>query len=149
MKKHIIVIMNIVLVLAVLGAAVFVAAKVINKKEEPVPTEATTMPQATFDEPTAAPEKMFKIAIVQNGVGNASKACYEGFISELNERGVIADLDIVYIVEEDKELCKQKIQSLVKDGCDLIYTVGRYATETAAEATKDIPIISIVYINLS
>ena len=141
MKKHIIVIMNIVLVMLVLGAVVFAVMKVMGNKEEPVPTEAPTMAPATFDEPTAAPEKLYKIGIVQNGVGNASKACYEGFISELNERGVIANLDIVYIVEEDKEQCKEKIKMLVNDGCDLLYTVGRYATETAAEITKDIPII--------
>ena len=141
MKKHIIIIMNIILVAVVLGAVAFAVLKIVNNKQEPVPTEAPTIAQATFDEPTAAPQKLYKVGIVQNGLGNASKDCYEGFISELNERGVLQNLDIVYIVEDDKEECKKKIENLVSDKCDLLYTIGRYATEASAEATKDIPII--------
>ena len=60
---------------------------------------------------------------------------------ELSESGMIDKVDIVYIVEDNEELCRDKIQKLIDGGCDLLYTIGRYASETAADITKDIPIV--------
>lgn len=143
MKKHLVIIMNIVLILAVVGAIVFIVVTSMNKKQDEVvavPTE--TAVAAPTDQPTdATVAKQYKVGIIQHGLGNASKDCYQGFISELNERGLLDSMEIVYIVEDDEDLCREKIQTLVDSGCDLLYTIGRFASEAAAEITEDIPIV--------
>lgn len=141
MKKHLIVISAIVLVAAIVGAVVYVVISAMNRPDDSVdqpPTEAAAAPAT---EAATLYSETFKIGIIQHGLGNASKDCYEGFITELNERGLLNNLEIVYIVEDDEELCRAKIQELVDSGCDLLYTIGRFASEAAAKITTDVPII--------
>ena len=142
MKKTLIIVISTVLVIALLGGVVFIAITAINKQKEGDPQNASapTVAAATTSNATISTER-FQVGIVQNGLGNASRDCYEGFITELNDRGMLNNLEITYIVEDDKDQCRTKIQQLVDSGCDLLYTIGRYATETAADITKDIPIV--------
>ena len=144
MKKTIIVTISVILIFAVIGGAGYAVYRFfyptgLGNVETVAPLE--TLFPATTDEPETQPEKLYKVGIVQNGLGDASKACYEGFISELNERGVLGNLDIVYIVEDDKEQCAAKIKQLATGDCDLLYTIGRYASVTAKDTTKDIPVV--------
>lgn len=142
MKKHLIVVMNIVLIAVVIGAIIFTVVNAMNKRSESEATAATESPSAAIEtQSVTMPENSFKVGIIQHGLGNASKDCYEGFITELNERGLLDKMEIVYIVEDNKEMCRDKIQKLVDGGCDLMYTIGRYASETAADITKDVPIV--------
>lgn len=145
MKKHLVVIMNIVLILAIVGAIVFTVVNSLNRKNEPVPVATEATAAETVAETAAAPtipaDRTFKIGIIQHGLGKASKDCYEGFITELNESGMLNNCEIVYIVEDNEELCRDKIKNLITDGCDLLYTIGRFASEEAAAATKDVPIV--------
>ncbi len=142
MKKHLVIIMNIVLIIAVVGAIVFTVMNAMNqKREEPTATPVSATVAATESASAATAAKQYKIGIIQHGLGNASKDCYQGFISELNESGRLSETEIVYIVEDDEELCREKIKTLIDGGCDLLYTIGRFASEAAAEATKKVPIV--------
>ena len=142
MKKHLTVLISIVLIVLVIGAVVFFFLKAQNSSDNrPGYGSADSTVSASEIMPYTEPVKLYKIGIVHNGLGNASKDCYEGFITELNESGILDKVEIVYIVEDNKELCREKIESLVKNGCDLLYTIGRYASETAAAVTKEIPIV--------
>lgn len=142
MKKFLIILVTVLLVAAVVGAIIFVVINAQNRKnEEDIKAADESRVEATESMPPTLPEKQYKVGIVQHGLGNASKDCYEGFITELSESGMIDKVDIVYIVEDNEELCRDKIKKLVDGGCDLLYTIGRYASETAADITKDIPIV--------
>ncbi len=144
MKKTIIVTLSVLLIIAVIGGAGYAVYRhyfpgsLIPQAPTAAPLE--TLFPATPDEQESQAVKLYKVGIVQNGLGNASKECYEGFITELNERGVLDQLDIVYIVEDDKEECAAKIKELSAE-CDLLYTIGRYASVTAKETTKNIPVV--------
>lgn len=142
MKKHLVIMMNVVLIALVIGAIIFTVLTAINRKNDESAPDATESATQAVGE-TAATEagQTYKIGIIQNGLGNASKACYEGFISELNERGLLEKVEIVYIVEDDKELCREKLKTLIKGGCDLLYTIGGDASKIAAEVTDEIPIV--------
>ena len=142
MKKVLIILVTVLLVAAVIGAIVFVVINAQHRKnEEEINAADESRIVATESMPPTLPDKQYKVGIVQHGLGNASKDCYEGFITELSESGNLDKLDIVYIVEDNEDLCREKIQKLVNGGCDLLYTIGRYASETAADITKDIPIV--------
>ena len=142
MKNKLIIAISAVLIVALLGVVVYIAIlPTLNKgNEDTQPETAPTFATVDKQVETISTET-YKVGIVQNGMGNASKDCYEGFITELNNRGMLNNLEITYIVEDDKEQCRTKIQQLVDNGCDLLYTIGRYATETAADITSDIPIV--------
>ena len=142
MKKHLTILISIVLIVLVIGAVVFFFLKAQNSGENSSASgSADSTVSASETMPYTEPVKLYKIGIVQHGLGNASKDCYEGFITELDNSGILDKVEIVYIVEDNKELCREKIESLVNNGCDLLYTIGRYASETAADITKKIPIV--------
>lgn len=143
MKKHIVLIMNIVLIVLIIGAIGFTAFRLMNNGASVEPTEAPTI--APTVSPTAAPtvppgEKK-KIGIIQHTNNTESANCYAGFITELKERGVLEYAEIVYIIEEDGDLCKEKIRNLVDEGCDLLFTIGPFASKAAAAITDEIPIV--------
>ena len=141
MKKHIVLIMNIVLVVLIIGAIVFTLSKVLSDKApstDPVqPTLQTVPPTQAVTEPV----ERYKVGIVQHADKPSSKSCYEGFISQLKNRGLLDNIDVVYVVEEDDDKCKDEIQRLVDEGCDLLYTVGPFASKSAAAITEEIPIV--------
>ena len=142
MKKHIVLIMNIVLVAAVIGAIIFTVIRALGTKPEPaVPDETVSETQPVTEASSLPPGERYKVAIIQHGPSTNGDSCYAGFISQIKKRGLLENLDIVYIVEADDEKCASEIQRVVDDGCDLIYTIGPFASRTAASITSDIPIV--------
>lgn len=143
MKKHIVLIMNILLIAAIIAAIVFTVMRALQPK--PVETLPTEPPHATEAATEAAtvipPGERFKVGIVRHGTDKDSDSCYAGFISQLNTRGLLDYIDVVYIIENDDELCKAEIQRLVDEGCDLLYTIGPFASKYASAATTEIPIV--------
>lgn len=144
MKKHIVLIMNIVLIALVVGAIVFTVFRALNgsvQVAEPTVAAVETASAQTGTEVPVSPGERYRIGIVQNGAGVTSDNCYAGFISELNERGLLEQADVTYVLEDDKKLCKEKIQRLVDGGCDLLYTIGAFASKAAADITTEVPIV--------
>lgn len=143
MKKNLVIALSVILIIAVIGVVVFSIVLAMNKQKN-IDTAISTNDQAAASAPAieARYDEHYKVGVIQTGLGSASKDCYGGFMMELDENGVLASLDVEYIVEDNEELCRTKIKELIAGGdIDLLYTIGRFASETAAELTKDIPIV--------
>ena len=143
MKKNLVIALSMILIIAVIGVVVFSIVLAMNKQKN-IDTAISTNDQAAASAPAieARYDEHYKVGVIQTGLGSASKDCYGGFMMELDENGVLASLDVEYIVEDNEELCRTKIKELIAGGdIDLLYTIGRFASETAAELTKDIPIV--------
>ena len=142
MKKHLVIVLSVILIIAVIGVVVFAVGFAMHKQKEAEPITATndSVQSGATVSPTLYSDH-YKVGVVQTGLGSASKDCYGGFMFELDENNLLGNLEVVYIVEDNEELCRNKIQGLIDEGCDLLYTIGRYASQTAAELTKDIPIV--------
>ena len=143
MKKKLVIALSVILIIAVIGVVVFTIVLAMNKQKN-IDTAISTNDQAAASAPAIETryDEHYKVGVIQTGLGSASKDCYGGFMMELDENGVLASLDVEYIVEDNEELCRTKIKELIAGGdIDLLYTIGRFASETAAELTKDIPIV--------
>ena len=143
MKKNLVITLSVILIIAVIGVVVFSIVLAMNKQKN-IDTAISTNDQAAASAPAIETryDEHYKVGVIQTGLGSASKDCYGGFMMELDENGVLASLDVEYIVEDNEELCRTKIKELIAGGdIDLLYTIGRFASETAAELTKDIPIV--------
>lgn len=146
MKKHIIMIMNIVLVALIVAGAVYTVIRMIgNDPSDPEP-QKTAPDQPTYShvstEDEATPdEPAFRIGIVQHGLGKDSEFCYDGFKDQLSMRKLIDNFEIEYVVENSDEKCIEAIGRLVDEKVDLLYTIGPFASRYAAEATDEIPIV--------
>ena len=143
MKKNLVIALSVILIIAVIGVVVFSIVLAMNKQKN-IDTAISTNDQAAASAPAIETryDEHYKVGVIQTGLGSASKDCYSGFMMELDENGVLASLDVEYIVEDNEELCRTKIKELIAGGdIDLLYTIGRFASETAAELTKDIPIV--------
>ena len=143
MKKNLVIALSVILIIAVIGVVVFSIVLAMNKQKNIDPAISTN-DQAAASAPAIETryDEHYKVGVIQTGLGSASKDCYGGFMMELDENGVLASLDVEYIVEDNEELCRTKIKELIAGGdIDLLYTIGRFASETAAELTKDIPIV--------
>ena len=143
MKKNLVIALSVILIIAVIGVVVFSIVLAMNKQKN-TDTAISTNDQAAASAPAIETryDEHYKVGVIQTGLGSASKDCYGGFMMELDENGVLASLDVEYIVEDNEELCRTKIKELIAGGdIDLLYTIGRFASETAAELTKDIPIV--------
>lgn len=146
MKKHFVLIMNIVLAVVILGAVGFTVFNLLNRDnakhtEKAGGDESATASTDASAQPTVDPSERYKIGIVQRSSNPESSDCYAGFISELNERGLVGNIDIVYIVEEDAAKLSAQIRRLIDEKCDLLYTIGPAATKEAAKLSKEIPIV--------
>lgn len=143
MKKNVAVTLSVILIIAVIGVVVFAIVSAMNKQNDTDSTLATSdSAEATRPAIETIYSEHYKVGVVQTGLGSASKDCYGGFMMELDENGLLANLEVEYIVEDNEELCRKKIQELIDSGeIDLLYTIGRFASETAAELTKEIPIV--------
>lgn len=145
MKKHIVLIMNIILVVVIVGAGAYTLVRMLST--QPAPTEPAAAPsvsvetKAQTEAQTLPAGERYKVGIIQHAAKGDSDNCYAGFISQLNERGLLSNIDIIYVVEEDNDKCRQEIQRLVDEGCDLLYTIGPFASKAAAEITDEIPIV--------
>ena len=143
MKKNLVIALSVILIIAVIGVVVFSIVLAMNKQKN-TDTAISTNDQAAASAPAIETryDEHYKVGVIQTGLGSASKDCYGGFMMELDENGVLASLDVEYIVEDNEDLCRTKIKELIAGGdIDLLYTIGRFASETAAELTKDIPIV--------
>ncbi len=143
MKKNLVIALSVILIIAVIGVVVFSIVLAMNKQKN-IDTAISTNDQVAASAPAIETryDEHYKVGVIQTGLGSASKDCYGGFMMELDENGVLASLDVEYIVEDNEELCRTKIKELIAGGdIDLLYTIGRFASETAAELTKDIPIV--------
>ena len=143
MKKRIPVVLLSILLVVVIAGVAFLAVRSAIKKKNDVDAGGATGDSVVSGAQQAETiySEHYKVGIVQTGLGNASKDCYSGFMLELDERNLLGNLEITYVVEDNEELCRTKTQELIDSGCDLLYTIGRYASETAAELTKDKPIV--------
>lgn len=143
MKKRIpIVVLSILLVVVIAGVAFLAVRSAVKSKNEKDNSDATNdsaVSGAQIGETIYS--EHYKVGIVQTGLGSASKDCYSGFMLELDERNLLGNIEVTYVVEDNEELCRTKIKELLDGGCDLLYTIGRFASETAAELTKDKPVV--------
>ena len=143
MKKRIpIVLLSILLVIVIAGVAflaVRMAVKSKNEKDNSISTKDSVVSGAQVAETIYSDH--YKVGIVQTGLGSASKDCYSGFMLEMDERNLLGNIEVTYVVEDNEEVCRTKIKELLDGGCDLLYTIGRFASETAAELTKDKPVV--------
>ena len=142
MKKNLLITLMVILIIAVLGAVIYItvfSAGNIRGDDSSIATNDNALPSTAENETLYS--ESFKVGVIQTGLGSASKDCYGGFMMELDERQLMNNLEIVYVVEDNEDLCRQKIKELVDDGCDVLYTIGRFASESAAQITTDIPIV--------
>ena len=142
MKKGILIAISVIVIIAILGAVVYITVfSSGNLRNGDSGTATGDNAALTKASETAPYSESFKIGVIQTGLGSASKDCYGGFMMELDERQLMGNLDIVYVVEDNQERCREKIKELVDGGCDLLYTIGRFATEASAEITTEVPIV--------
>lgn len=143
MKKHLVLVVNIVLILGVLVGIAFAIFKAsdLTKSTDIKPVETVAV-EATADEPTE-PLEIYTIGIIQHSNIENSNSVYQGFIAELAENGYINNNNIIldYVLEEDNEKCKEVIQKFIDEEYDLIFTIGPFATKLAASMTTEIPIV--------
>ena len=140
MKKHIVLIMNIVLIVLVIGGIVFTVMRIASTSGDPEPTEPaepTIVLPATQD----TPKERLKVGVVQHGLDRSSDSCYAGFVNQLKKRNLLDSVEITYVVENDDEKCISEIGRLIEEGCDMLYTIGPFASKYAANATLEIPIV--------
>ena len=143
MKKNLVITLSVILIIAVIGVVVFSIVLAMNKQKN-TDTAISTNDQAAASAPAIETryDEHYKVGVIQTGLGSASKDCYSGFMLELDERNLLGNIEVTYVVEDNEELCRTKIKELIAGGdIDLLYTIGRFASETAAELTKDIPIV--------
>lgn len=144
MKKHLIFIVNIILIIAIL-CGVFYAmynASKMNYTPKPQVKETAPATAATFDEPTV-PAEIYDIGIIQHSDISNCNDVYQGFIAGLAEKGYInnSNINLHYALEEDNEKCKEAIQGFIDADYDLIFAIGPFASKLAASMTTDIPIV--------
>lgn len=143
MKKHLVLIVNIFLVLAIMGGVFYVMYKswqIDKTPEELVATvDQTTAPTQEVTEPA----EVYTIGIIQQSDADDFNNVYQGFIAQLAANGYINknNINLDYVLEEDKSKCKTEIQRFIDSDYDLIFSIGPYATKLAASMTGDIPIV--------
>ena len=142
MKKHIVPIVNIILAVAVVAGIGFLIYNGVFKNKDAV-VSATEGTVAESVQPTRAKStgEHFKIGVVQHTDLPTSQKCYEGFIDRFKEMGVFEDLEFDYVFEVDEEKCKSEIERLSGAHCDLIFTIGQFASENAAKIITDTPVV--------
>ncbi|MBQ7133669.1 MAG: ABC transporter substrate-binding protein [Ruminococcus sp.] len=143
MKKHLVLIVNIVLILAILGGvffAVYRASKIAPEATQPV---STVDEVATVDEAPTEPQEIYTVGIIQHSNVENANNVYQGFIAELAANGYINNNNIIldYNLEEDNDKCEEVIKRFIDEDYDLIFTIGPFATKLAASMTTEIPIV--------
>lgn len=143
MKKHLVLIVNVLLILAIMGGVFFAMYKASQIDTAP-DTSATTVDEiATVDETPTEPPEVYTIGIIQHSdIANCNNV-YQGFIAQLAANGYINNnnINLDYVLEEDEAKCKDVIQGFIDSEYDLIFTIGPFATKLAASMTTDIPIV--------
>lgn len=141
MKKHLVNIVNILLIVCIISAVAFVLIKSTKKSNNKTETVSSSVNNnsATFD--TALSNKKFVVGVVRHINNEDTLNCYNGFVEELKTLGCVDNIEIINILEEDENKCEDEINKLVEKGVDLIYTIGPFASKTAAKLTSSIPIV--------
>ncbi len=147
MKKHLVLILNVLLILAILSGVVYAMYRASLMTKEPDDGAVATVDQATAEqvetsEPTQ-PQEKYTIGIIQHSDIPNCNNVYQGFIAELADNGYINNNNIIldYVLEEDADECEKAIEGFIKNDYDLIFTIGPFATKLAASMTDDIPIV--------
>lgn len=142
MKKHLVLIANVLLVLMILGGvfyAIYRASLMTPATDDNI---STVDEVATKDEETTT-EKIYSIGIIQHSNIPNCNNVYQGFIAQLAANGYINNNNIYldYVLEEDNKKCKDAIQKFIDEEYDLIFSIGPYATKLSASMTDEIPIV--------
>jgi len=144
MKKHLVLILNIIFILAILGGVFYAMyrASLMNTEPEVEPI-ATVDEVATVDEQPTVAQKVYNVGIIQRSNVPNCNNIYQGFIAELAANGYINKNNIYldYALEENKEDCEAAVQRFIDSDYDLIFAIGPYATKLAASMTTEIPIV--------
>lgn len=144
MKKHLVLIVNILLILGILSGVIYAMyrASKITENNKTIETAPSVSAEATVDEPTEAPE-FYTIGIIQRSDVPNCNNIYQGFIAELATNGYINNNNIKldYCLKEDKDECRAAVQKFIDSEYDLIFAIGPYATKLAASMTTEIPIV--------
>ena len=85
-----------------------------------------------------------KIGVIQYAEHPALDQAYKGFVKGLEENGYTygENIEIDYkVAQQDQSNCKTITNTFVNDGVDLIYAIATPAAQSAANETKDIPIV--------
>ena len=142
MKKHIVPIVNIILaVIIVAGVGFLVYNGFFKNGGADVSATESTAVNATESTRSRSTGEHFKIGVVQHTDLPTSQKCYEGFINRFKDMGVFEDLEFDYVFEVNEDKCKQEIERLSKSHCDLIFTIGQFASENAAKMITDTPVV--------
>ncbi|MGB4130704.1 MAG: ABC transporter substrate-binding protein [Tepidanaerobacteraceae bacterium] len=131
MKKHFVITLMIILTLA-LTLAGCANSTGTDSQAEPAPQE------------TENQEKVFKIGISQFVEHPALDAARDGFIDGLREAGFEEGKNIEIILENaqaDFPTTQTIANNLVSENVDLILAIATPSAQSAANATKDIPIL--------
>lgn len=142
MKKHVVAILNTVLILALVAGVVFLVLRVVTRTEpDEEIAESTAVVTEAQTRADSSSGVTYKVGIIQKANRPSAQKCYEGFISQLNSRGLLDSIEVMYVLEEDSDACRAEIKRLIDEKCDLLYAIGTFAAKTAAELTSDIPIV--------
>lgn len=141
MKKYIVPIINVVLILLILGGSGFLIYNGVFKDKESVSPTESSASEATGNSRSKSTGEHFKIGVIQHTDLPTSVKCYEGFLDRFKEMGVFEDLEFDYVFEVDEEKCKKEIERLSKSDCDLIFTIGQFASENAAKMITNTPVV--------
>lgn len=85
-------------------------------------------------------QTVYKIGVIQYAQHAALNEANKGFFAALDEAGMNYTAD-QQNAEGEKSSCGEIAETLVGNGNDLIFAVGTPAAQSAAKATKEIPIV--------
>ncbi len=114
--------------LAGLGMAL-VAAGCSNGKTEPAGSAAADASGASY-----------KIGLLKLTEHSALDAAEAGIVAALDDSGIDYTIE-QESAQNDQSACQTIAQTLVNDGCDLIFAIATPAAQALAGATTDIPIV--------
>ena len=147
MKKHLILIGNIVLILAIMVGIFFVMFKTSKMKPQSQTLTETVVSEAPTPSPTepalTEPVVIHTIGIVQRSDTPNCNHIYQGFIAELADKDYVNEktINIDYVLEENTDKCKEAIQRFIDSEYDMIFTIGPLCTKLAASMTTEIPVV--------
>lgn len=81
-----------------------------------------------------------RIAVVYSQKAAQYDKAFEGFKQYFNEQGEYPDFDI-YDLKGSKSTADSAFEEIKKSRADLIYTLGTFASDIAAERITDVPVI--------
>ncbi|MDR0839781.1 MAG: ABC transporter substrate-binding protein [Christensenellaceae bacterium] len=132
MKKILCIVLSLMLALSIVACA----------KQQPATLPAEAPQPATPDAPAGEipEEKIYTIGIIQLTQHAALDAACSGFVDGINA----SDLNVIIDIQNaqgEQSICSTIATKFVNDGVDLILAITTPAAQSAAQATKDIPIL--------